>query len=470
MSTVVENAPHPGPGPVKSATRTVWQLAGPAVALNSLQVINNLLDRGFIGHLEGSALTAHGMAQSVTFLMFSLTVALGTGATAIVARAYGAGHTSEYRRASRHAFRLAVMMGLIVSVLTFFSAGPMAKALLPADNPRAAELMAQFVRAFALGLPGIAIIQTLAGCLRGIGDTRSPMVISGVQILLHIALNYLLIFPPVGLGLAGAGYALSISALLASGVYAWYVSRTPLRRVLYFQLPGIEWARRILRIAIPAAFMAILRVASFSLFTLVLALVPDSSDAIAGMSMAIAIESIMFMPAFGLSMAASALVGQNLGAKDPENAERLGWAAARSAAWVTLALAGPIFLAAPSAIGFMCGYKADVIAFGAPLLRWLCATEVAFAIAMVLQGAMQGAGDTVRPMWISLVSLWLLRVPLAYILALHVGDRLIGPITMPVGVGLGALGAWISISGTQAIQGFLSMIAFQQGRWKEKKV
>ncbi|RYG43781.1 hypothetical protein EON79_16320, partial [bacterium] len=125
---------------------------------------------------------------------------------------------------------------------------------------------------------------------------------------------------------------------------------------------------------------------------------------------------------------------------------------------------------APWAVGFMCGFKPDVVAFGAPLLRWLCATEVAFAMAMVLQGAMQGAGDTVRPMWISLVSLWLLRVPLAYILALHVGDKLVGPITMPVGVGLGALGAWIAISGTQAIQGILSMIAFKQGRWKEKKV
>ncbi|CAN5612778.1 MATE family efflux transporter [soil metagenome] len=462
--------PHTSELPGENSTHAVWRLAWPVVALNSLQVVNNLLDRGFIGHLKGGELTAHGAAQSILFLMFSLAVALGTGATAIVSRAYGAGQTAEYRRASRQAFRLSVIFGILACIVTYFSAGAVAKVMLPGDNPHAVVLMTQFVQIFAFGLPGIAIIQTLAGALRGIGDTRSPMVISGVQILLHITLNCVLIRPPVGWGLNGAATSLAISSLLSSFVYAWYVGKTPLRRVLYFQLPSLEWTRRIVRIAFPAAVMATLRVASFALFTLVLALVPGASNAIAGLSVGTAIESIMFMPAFGLAAAAAALVGQNLGAHNPERAERLGWAATWSSVWVTLTLAVPLFIAAPWAAGVMSGNQTEIVNFGADLLRYLCVTEVLFAVSMVLQGAMQGAGDTVRPMWISLFSLWLLRVPLAYFVALKTGDHLIGSIRMPYGLGLGAHGAWIAISATQAVQGILSIIVFKQGVWKTKRV
>jgi putative MATE family efflux protein len=326
--------------------------------------------------------------------------------------------------------------------------------------------MVGLIMTFGLGLPAVFIIQTLAGSLRGIGDTRSPMVISGLQILLHIVLNIFFIFPTrsvggytipgLGLGVVGTTTALATSAWLSAIGYSIYCSRTPLGQASGFHMPALGWVKRILRIAIPAATMAVLRVLSLAAFSFMLKFVPNSSVAIATLPVAFGVESIMFMPSFGLAMAASALVGQSLGMKDPGRAEKLGWIASHHAAWVTAALSLPIFIFAPQIGGVLLQGKPELVAEVALLLRFLCVTEVFFAYAMVIIGAMQGAGDTVRPLWIAIISLWGLRVPLAYILAFTFG--------------LGSLGAWISLAVTQGIQGILSLLAFRQGKWKTMKV
>lgn len=463
----------------ENPSRIVWKLAGPAVALNSMQVVNTLLDRFFIGHLPAASLTALGGATNVMFLMFSLAMALATGSTAIVARAFGAENHGEYRTASRQAISLAIIAGAIIGAITVAIAPWVSNAMLPPEDREAIRLMSGFLVAYGLGLPAHYVIQAQAGALRGIGDTKSPMVISGFQILLHMLLNVLLIFPTrtiggvtipgANMGVVGAAAALSISAWIAALIYLAFSAKTPLGRTLMFTLPHADWVARILRIAVPAATMAVLRVLSLTVFTLVLKAVPNGSAAIAAMPVGFGIESIMFMPAFGLSVAASALVGQSLGAKNPERAERLGWIAGHHAALVTVALAVPIFFGAPWIASFLIEGKPDIIAETTTLIRYLCVTEIFFAYAMVMTGAMQGAGDTTRPLWISIGSLWGLRVPMAAILSLAPGAPFLG-LAMPFGVGMGATGAWIAMAFTQGVQGIWSLIAFKQGAWKTREV
>lgn len=425
MSTVVEALDEPGIVASENATAVVWKLAWPAVVLNSLQVVNQLLDRGFIGHLSTDALTAHGGAINVMFLMFSLAVAVATGATALVSRAFGAQSPSEYRLASRQSIRIAIFCGFLMAGVTAASASIVAHTVLPANDPDAIHLMTRFVLVYSTSLPAIYVIQTLAGSLRGIGDTKSPMFISGFQILIHMTLNCLLVFPThkvgmfgglvnftlpgAGMGLIGAGTALSVSAWVSAIIYLSFVSKTPLGNLWGLHLPQVQWVVRILRIALPAALMATLRVLSLTTFTIVLAMVPNGSIAIGAMSTAFAIEAVMNMPSFGLSAAAGALVGQSLGMKRPDRAEKLGWIAAHHGALVTLSLAGPIYLLSPTIARILLGDKPDMIVQTITLLRYLCVTEVLFAYAMIVIGAMQGAGDTVRPMWISIFSLWGLR-------------------------------------------------------------
>lgn len=464
--------------------RTVWALAWPAVALNSLQVVNSLLDAGFIGHLPRSALVAYGGVTTIQFLLFSLAMAIGTAATALVSRAFGAGEISEFRKASRQCLLVSILAGIVIGLLGVVSAPATAAAFIPANETEARRLMVSFLTIYAAGVPAIYIIQALAGSLRGVGDTRSPMVISGIQILLHILLNFILIFPPrtIGgglvipgfdLGLLGAATALSLSAWISAIAYTLYSARTPLGSMLFLQLPQAAWVGRILKIAIPAGLMAVLRVASLAVFTIVLKHSKDAGNAVAAMRPGFAIESIMFMPSFGLSMAAAALVGQSLGMKRPDRAEKLAWTAGHHAALVTLVMTTPIFLFAHQIASLMIVGKPEIAEQAALLLRYLAVTEIGFAYAMVMIGAMQGAGDTKRPLWITVLSLWVLRVPLAILLALPTGAVITeawGTFVLPFGVGLGAAGAWISMSFTQLVQGILAIAFFRAGAWKSVKI
>lgn len=450
-----------------------------------MQVINSLLDSAFIGHLDQASLTAYGGITVVVFMLFSLAMALSTGATALVARAYGAGQVEEFRMACRQSMGLAIVAGLVFAGIGAATASVAARVFIPPEDARAIMLTTIFIVVFSAGLPAIYVIQTLAGSMRGIGDTKSPMVISGLQIVLHILLNFVLIFPPrttsfgltipgFDLGLTGAAAALSISAWLAAIVYVVYSGHTPLGASWSIGKLHWSWVSRILKVAIPAAVMAVLRVGSLAMFTLVLKSVANGSEAIAAMRPGFAIESIMFMPSFGLSMAAAALVGQSLGMGRPDRAERLGWTAAHHAAFVTASLCVPIYIWSPQIAALLIENKPSIAAEAATLLRYLCLTEVGFAYAMVLIGAMQGAGDTVRPLWVTVFSLWVLRVPLAAFLALGAGQilwRFDGfALAMPFGAAMGAGGAWLAMSFSQAVQGILAMVLWKQGAWKIKEV
>jgi len=448
-----------------------------------MQVINALLDALFVGHLSKESLTAYGGMTPVLFLMFSFAMSLGTAATALVSRAFGAQNAPEYKMAAKQSLAVSILAGFLFMGICLAVASPASRQLLPETEVAAAGLMAEFFKIYAVGLPAIFVVQCLAGALRGAGDTKSPMMISGLQILLHIALNLVLINPPrtihflwidwlpinlpgANLGLMGAGWALTGSAWLAAVIYLLYSGKTQLGSQLRVRLPVQEWLWRIIRIAIPATVMSFLRVASLTAFQLALKHVPNGGDAIAAIRPSFAIESIMFMPAFGLSMAAAALVGQNLGAGKPERAERLAWTAAHMGGFITLVLCGPIFVAAPWISAQLLGDKPIVVAESSTFLRYLCSTEVFFAYAMVLIGAMQGAGDTKRPLWITVINLWGLRVPLAYVLSLSPGMLAY----VPVGLGWGATGAWAAMAITQLTQGVSSIIAFKQGAWKFSRV
>lgn len=447
------------------AGRVVWQLAWPAVALNGLQTLNTLLDTYFIGHLpEKAALTAHGAAMNVMFMMFSLAMAISVAATALVARAYGAKSPSEYREAARQSLTLSLLIGLVLSGLCLFVAKGAASIFIPASDLAAQELFRQFLTIYAFGIPASAIITTLGGSFRGLGDTKSPMWISGFQIALHIALNTIFIYGPnhwfpgspgFGWGLSGAAISLVASSWVSAITYVFWCRRTDLGKVALIGRPVMSWTKRILNIAFPSALQAILRVGSFSFFTLILAKGASSSDALGALRVGIAIESIMFMPAFGFSVAAGALVGQSLGAGKPERAERLGWLAAHYGGIVVLALSIPLFIWAPEVASHLTGHdKPTMAAEAANYIRILIATEVLFAYAMVLIGALQGAGDTRRTLWITIATLWMIRVPLAWAL-------------VPI---WGSNGAWFAMSASQACQGLLAIWLWKQGHWKTVKV
>ena len=456
-----------------SLHRTLITIAWPVVALNMLQVVNSLLDRLFIGSLPSAALTAHGASMSVLFLLFSLCISIAVGVGAIVSRAYGAKEVSEYQMASQQSFGISLYVGIALGVLGILAAPLVSRAILPVQDKESIKLMGEFLTTFSIGVPATCVIQTIASSLRSIGDTKSPMYISGVQILLHILLNYLLIFPShgwlpgAGLGLPGAGLAYTISAYMVMIPYMLYMKRTPLQTRFSLAFPKKDWFFRVLRISVPSAFQAALRTFSLTAFTLILSLLANHDAALAALTTGFAIESLMFAPAFGLSAAVGALVGQSLGAREPQRAQNIGWLGALYALVIAFVVSAPVFLFVPYFAPILVGHKMEISAEVISVVRYLCVTEPLFCVSMVLIGAMQGAGDTKSPLWIGALSLWGLRVPMAMIFALESGHILFGGIALPWGLHMGTTGAWLALSVTQAIQGVFAALSWRAGRWKD---
>jgi Na+-driven multidrug efflux pump len=214
--------------------------------------------------------------------------------------------------------------------------------------------------------------------------------------------------------------------------------------------------------------MSVVRVTSLAALTVVLKNVADSMHAQGALRPGFSIESFAFMPAFGLSIAAAALVGQSLGMKDPERAARLGWTAAHQAAIVSVVVSVFLFLFAGPLANMVLPGVPETAAVAAQYTRYVASTEVFFAYAMVLIGAMQGAGDTKRPMWLSLVALWGIGIPMAVVLALP-GVSVLGLFTVP-GLGLNSDGAWFSMAFRQLVQGVAAIWLFKKGAWKFSEV
>lgn len=459
--------------------KVVWALAWPVVALNALQTVNSLLDVGFIGHLDRASLIAYSAATPVNFLLFTFAMTFPTGTTALVSRAFGAENVEEFRMAAKQGLVIGLVLGTLIALLGMNLIALMPVLLIPSGSEAATPHFITYFGIFAAALPAMFLIQTLAAALRGIGDTKSPMVISGIQIVLHMLLNFILIFPPrhlaggitipgFNMGLAGAATALAVSAWLSATGYLVYSGRTPLTAAWKLVAPTWHWFVRIMRISVPAVAMGVMRVLSFMAFQVILTKSAFGAIGVPAMRPTFSIESIMFMPAFGLSAAAAALVGQSLGMRRPDRAERLGWAASHLGAAITLAMVIPVFIAAPHLTQLLIADKPDIVAESARFLRFLCVTEIGFAYAMVTLGAMQGAGDTMRPFWITVFSLWGARVPLTWVLV-HSPTTLFGFLPIP-GLAWGLDGAWFAMSATQLLQGVLCVLAFRQGRWKLKQV
>ena len=444
--------------------QTVWRLAWPSVTTMLLQTVNSLLDIFFVGHLSNGkqALAATGSAGGVIFLLISLAMGVSVGTTALVARFTGAGQNEDAIKATAQSLTLSLILGLSFGIPMYLARYMLAGWMLNAEaSPEAVRLCGQFLGMALLASVPMFVGMVLQSAFRGLGDTRTPLYIMIVTVTVHISLNYLLINGRLGfpaLGVQGAGIALASSLLVSMLLSAFLMySRSPLRAAFSRTalLPHREWFVRILRIGIPASIQAVVRTASMMVFTRMLANTADGAAAVAALQIGIRSEAIAFMPGFGYSVAASALVGQNLGAKKLERAEQSGWAATIQAMGVMCVMA-VVFYVFADPISRIFTSDPLVQKFGADYLRVNAFCEPFLALGMVLTGALQGAGETFRPTIITLISMVVVRMPLAYFLMFTLN--------------LQTHGAWISMAVTTIVGGILTLFVFRAGTWKKLKV
>ncbi|MGI6565883.1 MAG: MATE family efflux transporter [Limnochordia bacterium] len=445
-----------------SLRRQVMSLAWPAVIENLLVMSVGIADTAMVGRLGAAYLAGVELASRLVNFAVAIFAAILIGTTALVARSIGANDKETANEAMRQALVLVTIIGVPLLFLgTLYAEDCVAFMMAMQEFPDSAVIEAgtTYLRIMVPFLVFALLMMTINSCLRGAGDTRTPMVITGISNVVNIVGNYILIYgagPVPAMGVAGAAWATNMSWLM--GLFLVFKNVYGGRGVLSLRVHGrfsfnAEIVRRIVRVGIPAAVEQGLMRSAQLIYGMIVAGMDTVS--IAAHAVALTAESISFMPGAGFSLAATTLVGQSLGAGDPERAERSGYESGKMATLVMTGM-GVLFFAFPRFFVGLFSRDPDVIDLAAQCLRIVAISQPALAWVMTLAGGLRGVGDTRWVMVITVLGFWGVRVTLAYILA--------------ASTDLGLIGAWIAMVLDLFVRALLLAWRFRQGGWKKIEV
>jgi putative MATE family efflux protein len=429
----------------------VLALALPAVGEQVLNMMIGLADTYLVGHLGATALSAVGLGNQMVMTATAFYSAVGTGGTALVARHVGAREPQMANRIMHQSFIMAGIIGLC-STLLFHTFAEQCIVLLNAPSDVVAP-GTTYLSIVSLSFLASALMFMGMAALRGAGDTRTPMLVMVIVNVINILVAWACIYgagPIPALGVAGSAIGAAVARSFGSLIILGVLIRG--KAGLRLQLSALRLdpiqARRILNIGIPAGIETLLMRFGQTAYAMVVAGL--GTAAFAAHQLALASESLSYMPGFGFAVAATTLVGQGLG---PRRAERGGYESLRLSMMVMAAMGVAFILFAPQFIGLFTS-DPEVIDLGVWPLRLVAFSQPALACAMVLAGGLRGAGDTRRTLLITGLGLWFVRVPLALLLT--------GP--------FGLIGAWIAMGVDINVRGLAIFLRYRSGKWKELRV
>ncbi|MBN2384879.1 MATE family efflux transporter [bacterium] len=436
--------------------RQVFILAWPTMLAMVLQTLFSLIDAFWVGKLGAEALAAVSGASFILWAIYSVCHISATGITALVARYCGADRMDLARLSGSLGLLVSALIGIAVGLVGIGSMTPLFRIM---DLPiEVAVLARQYLGYYLAGIPLAFIYMGLESIFRASGDTKTPMGILAMTLIANAVLDPLLIFGYLGFPILGVRGA-AIATIMSYGLGLVISHPILKRRALLPRLFSREWlvvdfslVWSIIRIGSPVAISGV----SFSLIYILLTRVIShfGTASLAALGMGHRLEGIAYLASVGFAIAASTLVGQNLGAGKPDRAERAAWLATLygSIAMGVFALIAVFF--APQIIALFINDQ-EVIILGSQYLYIIACCEVFLAFEIILEGAFSGAGDTLPPMLIS-IPLTALRFPVAYLCAITWG--------------MGLLSVWWAISLSTLLKGIISAYWFYRGKWKTRKI
>jgi len=436
--------------------RAVFLLAVPMVLELVLESTFAVVDIFFVAKLGASAVATVGLTESYLFLLYSLAMGLAMAVTAVIARRVGEGKQEEAAVTAVQAIIVALLVSLLPAIIGIACARELLQ-LMGADA-WAIEHGYRYTQWMLGGNAVIMLLFVVNAIFRGAGDAAIAMRVLWVANGLNILLDPLLIFgwgPVPAMGIEGAAIATNIGRGVGVSMQLWILFRGGQHiRVLGSQLAwrgAVLW--NIVRTSLGGVGQMLVAMTSWIFLMRILASI--GSEAVAGATIAIRVMMFTMMPAWGMSNAAATLVGQNLGAQQPERAEASVW----QIGWYNmgyLVLVAVLFFLFPRAILGIFSAGPNVIAIGAEWLRILSYSLFVYGWWMVSVQAFNGAGDTTTPTWINVVFFWLIQIPLAWYLALHLDLR--------------ETGVFWAVFVSETSVGLFTLWLFSRGRWKAAQV
>ncbi len=443
----------------------VYRLSMPAILAQISEIIMQYIDAAMVGVLGAGASAAIGLVSSSTWLFGGIMRAVASGFSVQVAHAVGAGEYKHARSIFRQALTSAIVFSLGLALIGI-AYGNVLPRWLGADPSIWTDARNYFIF-FCIFIPARIISMVVMNMLQCSGNMKVPSILFSLECVLDVIFNALLIFPTrqitlagftfmmpgAGLGVLGAQLGTSLAVVVITVYGLWYaVTKSSILALNHESgswLPQKDVVDRAFRIGAPMAMESSALCAAQVLSTKIVA--PLGTIAIAANSFAVTAESICYMPGYGIASAATTMVGQAVGARRSD--------LAKSFAWLTTLIGVLIMTCTGVVMYFLCPYVFEFLTpvpevqrLGAEVLRIELLAEPLFAASIVATGALRGAGDTFIPGILNLVSIWGVRLTLAFFLTRTMGLK----------------GMWIAMASELCFRGILFLIRLKRGKWLEK--
>ncbi len=439
--------------------RKIALLAWPIVAASFLNWVMGIADIKMVGKLGPEAIAAVGQSRSAIFTFMTIIFAVATGTQVLSARYMGEGNQQRASDVARQAIILSVLFGIVIIPLGYFFS-PSVVSMMGAEGA-VHDAATGYMRAYFFGAISLMLNFMVISALRGAGDTLTPLwVLLGINSG-NILFDWLFIFgvgPFPELGVEGAAWAVVTSRTIGALIQLWIVSSGKFAiqmKLLARWRADIELWGKMFYIGVPSSIQGFTRNLAFLTIFWILNQTDAGRIAVAGYTVSMQLR--MFGVMFGLALMSAAMtaVSQNMGADDPRRAERSGW----TVTWISVGattLMALIFMGLSHWLIRFFTDDPDTIRWGVLALITLSAALPFTGASMGFSGSLRGAGDTMSPLYASLIFVTVLGPGLAYLLT--------------VVLGYGPLGAWIGLAIAWSMQAFMVGAIFKRGKWKQIKL
>lgn len=439
----------------------VIRLSIPAILAQLTSIVMQYIDAAMVGSMGAEASAAIGLVSSSSWLLGGLCISAATGFSVQVAHLAGAGRKDEAKDVFRQSLLLGLVFGALLSALGIYLS-PVLPVWL-GGKPEITSAASRYFLIFSCALPATQFRQLAGSMLQCSGDMKTPSMLNIIMCILDVIFNFLLIFPTrqlslfgfsvtiigAGLGVAGAALGTALSEVVIALFMLWAACiRSNDLRLIHGRRMGWKavYYKRAAGISMPIALEHMILCGAQVALTHITA--PLGTVAIAANTLAVTAESLCYMPGYGVGTAATTLVGQSLGAGKQKLAKRYGWLSVWLGVFIMSVLGVLMFLFSPYMFAMLTP-DPKVRLLGTQVLRIEAFAEPLYAASIVAAGALRGAGDTLIPSILNLISMWGIRITAAAFLAPR----------------LGLHGVWLAMCGELCVRGILFLIRLGRGKW-----
>jgi len=437
----------------QSLLSRLWAMSWPTVLYSLLESSVGLVDIFFASYLGSEAVAAIGFSRQIFLVLMIGTLSITTGTITLVSQYCGAKRYDAASSIASHSLLLSISSGLFIGFIGVFLAryslillGAEANALYEGTN---------YLQVLMGGVVFLMIGFSTNGVFRALGDAYTPLKIATLVNALNILFSYVFIFgfgPIPAYGVMGAAIGTVLARIFGSSLAVYMLMRKSRQvRITLHEGFSLSIVKQILDIGLPSGFSGFFRNGARVLFFRIIATTSAGSVAVAVATIGFQLRMLNIMPALAFQVATATLVGQCIGAKKIDQAEAYGWTAIKFCSSI-MAAASLLILIFPGFIMRIFSDSIQVIEMGIFALRLLALEQFCNSVSIIVSGALSGAGDTKPSLRYTILSQWLLMLPLAYWLS---------------NTSLDISGAWIAWGFAPIIQTFLTLRRFIKGAWKK---